>query len=529
MTFARIAGSCLNTPRDGILDHAQTLSILIHNILISPAPLYRIAEWAAPIDHEILGLSATQKEAINDDRLARSLDALTSPNARNLFFRLALHIIKHFELDTSRIHQDTTSVTFHGQYKSSDRTPRITHGFNKDHRPDLKQLVFGLNVCADGAVPICHEVYSGNRTDDTVHRSNVARLREILGRDDFIYVADSKLCTRKNLEYVAGYGGKFVTVFPRTRAEETSFRKKLREGTGVRWRKLLEMENKRCKNAPPVIYWTSADGPKQSTEGYRIVWCRSSQKAQIDAEAREAALQKAEAELVKLYARLNRGKLRKQAPIKQEVNKILRTHRCQRFLQVRIAFNVHTQIKYLRAGRPRKNDPAKRIRIRIYRLECRRDKQALQAEARTDGVFSLITNLTTTPKKEILLIYKYQPYIEKRYALFKTELGVAPVYLKKPNRAAGLVHTTFLAMMVDALIERALRRGMEREGIEALPILPEGRMTRTPTTARVLEMFSGVSWYEFEREDETVTFPIELTPLQRLLLRLLDIDPSVYA
>lgn len=156
---------------------------------------------------------------------------------------------------------------------------------------------------------------------------------------------------------------------------------------------------------------------------------------------------------------------------------------------------------------------------------------ALGGEARTDGVFPQVTNLPPreATKRKVLLIYKYQPYVEKRHALFKTELGVAPVYIKKPLRAAGLVHATYLAMTLDALIERALRQGMRREGLEALPILPEGRMTKTPTTARLLETFSDVSWYAFERGDETVTFPIQLSPLQKQLLRLLHMEPSAYA
>ncbi len=62
-----------------------------------------------------------------------------------------------------------------------------------------------------------------------------------------------------------------------------------------------------------------------------------------------------------------------------------------------------------------------------------------------------------------------------------------------------------------------------------LPILPEGRPSKTPTTARLLEMYSGVCWYEFERADETVTFPIELSPLQRELLKLLEVDPAAYS
>ncbi len=530
MTFPRIVRSCLGMPRERILDSAQSLSVLIQNILLSPGPLYRIAEWAAPIEPVALGLSTAEKRAINDDRIARSLDALVTPRARNLFFRIALNVIKRFELDTQRIHHDTTTVTFHGQYRGSFREPRIIHGINKDHRPDLKQLVFGLNVTADGAVPISHEVYSGNRTDDTIHPSNVDHLRAILGRDDFIYVADSKLCTRKNLAHVARYGGKFVTVLPRTRAEDKRFRKALREGDRVRWRKLLENENKRRKRDPPDIYYTTADGPKGTQEGYRLIWFRSSQKAELDAQARETALLKTESELFELNTRLNRGKLRQRSVINKEIKKILLRRDGLRFFKVRIASQVLLRTKRLRPGRPREGDPVKEVRNRVFHLDVPRDKAALRSEARTDGVFPLITNLEPkqTSKKEVLLIYKYQPYVEKRHALFKTELEIAPVYIKKPSRAAGLVHATFLAMILDALIERTVRQVMKREGIESLPILPEGRATKTPTTARILEMFSNVSWFEFERGDEMVTFPIQLSSLQKQLLRLLDMDPSSY-
>ena len=531
MTFGRIVRSCLGTPRRGILDHAQTLSVLIQNIILSPAPLYRIAEWAAPISPAALDLSAVEKKSLNDDRVARTLDALASTRARSLFFRLALRVIKEFELETRRIHHDTTTVTFHGRYDTSVRQPRITYGINKDHRPDLKQLVFGLNVTGDGAVPLSHEIFSGNRTDDTVHRSNVDRLRELLGRDDFIYVADSKLCTRKNLNHIESYGGKFVTVLPRTRAEDKRFRRDLRQGTRVRWRQFLVLPNKRRSSDPPNVYWTTADGPRETSEGHRIVWCRSSQKAELDAQVRENTLEQAEAELFDLNARLNRGQLRRQPSITKVVKAIVQRFNCQRFLMVTVRFHLRVQTKRLRRGRPAKDDPLQEIRSRIFHLEVRRDKEALRAETRTDGVFSLLTNLEPqrTSKKTVLLIYKYQPYVEKRHSLLKTELEVAPVYLKRPHRAAGLLHATFLAMTLDALIERTLRQAMKRHGIDALPILPEGRLTKTPTTARLLETFSGVSWYEFERGGETTTFPTDLTPFQKELLRLLEMDPSAYS
>jgi hypothetical protein len=82
-------------------------------------------------------------------------------------------------------------------------------------------------------------------------------------------------------------------------------------------------------------------------------------------------------------------------------------------------------------------------------------------------------------------------------------------------------------MLLDASSSEPTK-GMDA-ALESLPILPEGRPSKTPTTARLLEMFSGVCWYEFERGEDIVTFPIELTPLQWNLLELLEVDPTTYA
>jgi transposase len=532
MLFSRIVGSHLGTLRGHILDHAQTLSLLIENYLLSPSPLYRIAEWAASFSSSALGLTAEEKAAINDDRVARSLDALVSVRGGNIFFRLALHIIKKFELDTGRIHHDTTTVTVQGKYLNSVSEPRITQGHNKDHRPDLKQLVFGVNVTADGAVPIAHQVFSGNRSDDSIHRTNLEQLRELLRRDDFVYVADCKLATQKNLSYIDGYGGKFVTVLPRTRAEDKSFRHQLRQGLAARWRRLHVQENQRRKSDPPEVYWTTAAGPEKTAEGYRLIWCRSSVKAEIDAKGRQDNLEKAEAQLAELSTRLNLRHLKTRYAITQKIKTILRSFKCQPFLTVKIHSETQVHTRHPRRGRPKKNTH-ERIETRSlrYRLETQQNKDAIRSESRTDGVFPIVTNLEAgrAPKKEVLLMYKYQPYVEKRHALLKTELEIAPVYLKKPHRVAGLLHAVFLALMLDALIERTLRQGMKRHGIESLPILPESRESKAPTTARLLEVFDDVTWYEFERGEEMVAFPIEFSPFQQQLLKLLDMDPSSYS
>src|SRR6516165_8352328 len=78
LTLEPIIRGCVGSARQGIVDHARTLAVLVHNLLVSPGPLYRIATWLAPVEPHVLGLTPSQDAAINDDRVARALDAPTS-------------------------------------------------------------------------------------------------------------------------------------------------------------------------------------------------------------------------------------------------------------------------------------------------------------------------------------------------------------------------------------------------------------------------------------------------------------------
>jgi len=529
MNLRGILRGCLGSGLQQSLDHAEVLSVLVHNVLVSRGPMYRIREWAQRIEPEALGLTAAQVDRLNDDRIVRSLEALAGERGRNVFFRLALRVIKDFEIRTSRVHFDTTTVSFFGQYATSRAEPCITHGVSKAHRPDLKQLLFGLNVSCDGAVPLLHHVLSGNRTDDSVHVRNTDLLRTLLGTEEFIYVADSKLCTRENLQHIAAYGGRFVTVMPRTRREDRRFRQQLREGRPpVRWRQFHTIPNHRRQEDPPDVFYGTRAGPQESEEGYRIVWVRSSQKTDLDGQVRDAHIRKAEIELHALARRVGKRRLRTRSAIKKKVATILSTHAVADFFQVQVATFTEVEHRYLRRGRPRSGDPMRRIAHRRLKLEITRDKEAIRREARTDGVFPLITNLRDRSRREVLEIYKYQPYLEKRFALTKSEYGIAPIFLKKPVRVVGLMHVYFLAIMLSALLEREVRRAMATRSLAKIPVLPEGRATATPTTPRILENFSDVAWQSFQEAERVLDFPVQLNETQRLLLDLGGVPSTLY-
>jgi transposase len=103
-------------------------------------------------------------------------------------------------------------------------THAITWGHNKDHRPDLKQLLYTLTVSHDGGVPVYFTSHSGNVVDDKTHCATWDLLCQLVGGPDFLYVADCKVASRENLRYIARTG-RFVTVMPRTHGKDKTFRK----------------------------------------------------------------------------------------------------------------------------------------------------------------------------------------------------------------------------------------------------------------------------------------------------------------
>ncbi|MEX2619443.1 MAG: DUF4277 domain-containing protein, partial [Egibacteraceae bacterium] len=190
---------------------AAALGVVVRNLVLGREPVYALGRWAAPFDPTLLGLEPGEVELCNDDRVGRMLSRLFDADRASLSTRLVLDAIAAFDIDTSQLHTDTTSIRFTGLYADADgrarggkATPAVVHGHSKDHRPDLRQLVWSLTVTADGAVPVCYRVADGNATDDRLHVPVWDELVAMLGRADFLYVADSKLATRPNMNHIAG-------------------------------------------------------------------------------------------------------------------------------------------------------------------------------------------------------------------------------------------------------------------------------------------------------------------------------------
>src|SRR5262249_4296259 len=130
---------------------------------------------------------------------------------------------------------------------------------------------------------------------------------------------------------------------------------------------------------------------------------------------------------------------------------------------------------------------------------------------------------------DVFKIYKYQPRIEKRHALLKSTLEVAPIWLKKNMRIEALLFLEFLGQMVAALIERELRQKMIEQNVDLLCSLPEGRASKTPTVDQVLRLFENQNKHALYDGDRLIKqFADPITPVQSQILQLLSIPTAAY-
>jgi transposase len=521
------------------LSPLKALGVLVRNLVLERVPIYSIEEWAEDWVPKLIKVSPHQIRYLNDDRVGRALDHLFDADRRALLTDLMVHMVKEFGVSLEQLHNDSTTLSLHGEYNDATGklirgkpTVVVTYGNNKDHRPDLKQLVFILTVSADGAVPVHFKVADGNTEDSTTHIETWECLKRLVGSPHFLYVADSKLCVRESLKHIDENHGKFVTIMPRSRKEDRLFKDWLQKNT-PHWEEIVRKPHLRLKDGPPNIFW-AIPTPIPDADGFRVIWFLSSHKMERDAQFRRNAIQSAWTQLQKLKTRLEgaRPRFRKQTAVARAIEEILNKNQAERWIGYEVSTEEEATFRQERRGRPGKNTRWRRKTKTCFKInwELREDRVAY--DARCDGLFPLMTNC----KKEelstldVLDAYKSkQPFVEKRHDLLKNVEAAIPMYLKSVSRIEALLFLLFVVLLVHALIERQLRQAMKARGVKTLPLYPEQRQCKAPSAARILEVFENLQRHLLYQSGQHIQrFDVEFSDRQKELLDLLDVSSDAF-
>jgi len=506
----------------------DTIILLIYNLTIGKEPLYHLKRWVESLNLQVIGLENYSHIPFTDDRFAKALDKIYQADRASLMTRIVLVAINAFEIDLSQIHNDSTTVKAYGKYPHKTTSGfSLEHGKSKDHRPDLKQLLFTLTISADGAVPIHHKTYPGNRTDDKTHIETWKMIRQLVNSPDFLYVADCKLCTDEQLEEIADtLGGRALTIIPKSWKEVQSFLNDLREKKKPK----IEIHRKKNLQEDRTDYYYVFEGDHFTIKrGYRIHWIFSTQKQFCDRIYREQQLQKVEKKLESMQPKLNKRNLKKKEDIKKACEVVLKEFQVVKFIKIDIGEVKESYTVQVGRGRPSSNTKYKTVINTIYVLDYSRNKEALKKEENIDGVFPLLSTNKDLSARDALLAYKYQPRLEKRFTQFKSIHNAAPLLFKKIERIEANMFIFFIALMVQALIEREVRNKMKENELPELEIYPENRTATHPTTSKVFEVFQQLSKYTIvEGEEVSERYQDDLNFVQKTILEFLDIDERQY-
>ena len=506
----------------------ETLMLLVYNLILGKDPLYELSEWVESIDFRCINNEDYEHVKFNDDRFGRVLNKLFRVDRASLMTELVVFFVNEFNITLERVSNDATTIKAFGKYPGRTKTGlELKRGNSKDHRPDLKQLVFSLSVAADGAVPIHYKCYPGNVTDDKTHIETWNTLRKITGCAEFLYVADSKLCTDEQLSYIVDQGGRAVTIIPETWKEVESFKEKLRQtkkAKDIIWRRRKPGSDDKKE------YFSAFKGDYFTTKrGYKIHWIYSSEKRKRDRENREKHLKKVEQCLAVLNGKINKRALKTRKAIEEAAQQIIAEHKLENFFHISIGTITEKYQVQIGTGRPGKNTKYRTGVNRIFTLSWTQKKQALKKEAQTDGVFPLLCTDKQLTAKEVLKAYKYQPRLEKRFSQFKKIHHAAPLLFKKVERIEANMFGFFIALVVQALIEREVRIKMKEQKIEKIRVYPEQREASHPTTGKIIDRFDNICTYKIMENSKVVeTFKDSLNEDQKLILSLLKIEEGEY-
>lgn len=262
-----------------------------------------------------------------------------------------------------------------------------------------------------------------------------------------------------------------------------------------------------------------------------VVWIWSTLLTLRQEARRQRNVAAANEELAELRERLAgpRTRLRRAADIDFQIKTILEKHHVVRYIKVERTVREHHIYKQSRPGRPGPATAYRKISKRRFDIEWRIDQDAIAYEHKSDGMYPLITNDRNLSPAQVLEAHKGQPMIEKRFEQIKSVHEIAPVLLKNEGRIGALFTLYFLALLVQAIIERELRLAMKRDKIAELPLYPEQRSCTRPTTEQVLRLFSLAERHQLLRDGKIVqVFDVQLTDLQHLVLKLLGVSQDAF-
>ena len=508
--LVEIVDELLGTHEQEQVSSGQVVKALILNCMgFLTAPLYLFSQFFEGKATEHLIGEGIEPKHLNDTRIGRVLDKLYQYGVTKLFVIIALAVVKKFGITLNCAHLDATSMSVEGQYLEQQtlstpaiesnqpesesaladippETPflaqgeedvipvKITHGYSRDNRSDLKQFVLNLITSGDGDIPLFLQVGHGNDSDKSTFASIIDEFkRQWSQQQPQVFVADAALYSAGNLEALGTTP--WISRVP---------------ASLIAAQTLLQTLQANLFH-PSVLKGYAFAEVCTTYAGIRQRWSIVESQARKEADLKQLqkridqSLKEQSAALNKLQAKAFGCETDAQTAA-QVFGKTLKYHALS-------DITIHKTPHYAQAGRPAQG--AAPIQY-TYHLQVSLilNDSVVEKHRNQAGRFILATNLLdeqSWSNEALLREYKNQQSCERGFRFLKDPLFFASsVFLKTPRRIVALAMIMGLALMVYSLGQRQLRQALN----QAQATLPnqKGKPTERPTLRWILQCFQSV-------------------------------------
>lgn len=512
-------------------DHGAILCLLIAARLYGPTALMNVAQWAHDSGAEILWDIPAEK--LNDDRLARSLEALFEQR-HSILANISLRVCEEFGVPLSEIHYDPTHILFTGVYANA--TPRaskvvedrqrvrsneeldaahITKGKATDDAPKGSKMVHaGLCVHVDelGPLPLFGHTIDGNQNGRTGIDEQFALIQKHLRPNKLTMISDRGTFSVGHLLRLKSEGFHAICSVPWREFKEL-FDEKYNE---LNWHvaSYLSIEQQRRRDAEsrlPLEHYEIAVTRHQLTDTVtkqdidcRVIFVHSSADEKVVKQQRQKQIDKIKTELEKTKKNVaRRGPYSDVDRVSRRMSRLFAGKDAAKYFSWEM---TELDVKKQKAGSGRGDRPP------THEFKYSYDESKMLEDQGYDGYSAIVTTVPANKGSADSLFTKFkeQTYSELVNKAFKGPLAIRPVFLHKPHRVEALIFLMITALILYYLIQRIYRQNVDDDAPE--------KEKRT-TTRTILNAFNSYALLIRKTRFGNEIQPTRLTPEQIEIIR----------
>jgi len=454
-----------NIPCKTDIDPGTLVLGMVCDALSGRSPLYKVEEFIAEQDTELLFGIPVKSENFNDDALGRTLDRIHEKGTLKLFTEVSLNAVSAYDLDTSKYNFDTTSVNVWGNYPNSmpkGKSPHITYGYSKDKRHDLKQFMVSM-LCVEGNIPISGKMQDGNSGDERLNNEELQRIAKLMSPlkqniGECIYVADCKLINATNLPLLDDI--LFISRLPANFKEHHPAIERALDADNWEELGILAATPSPSKNRQRANYRSYETTVTIESKDYRAIVIQTDHLDKRRTKGIENRRAKDKAQREKEIKSEEKNHYHCPADAHKALGNICKK---KKFNYWYLSGDVESVPVYA-PGRAPKNRPRKILSTRYrLRLKLEENSALYEKKLKMAGCFVMITNIQTgkMTSGEVLKTYKEQYGVEQNFSFLKEPLIANDTFLKKASRIDALTFILLISLMIWNLIQRQLRNSDE--------------------------------------------------------------------